>query len=469
MLEEPEKERGFCREHWCMWIYILLAVIGITVPTYMYLKPCEDELTTYVEPVDVFMLIDASKSLSETSWEGEKDAAAQFLEELDQDVEDLQVGFLTFTGHWENKDEGKEPVLRDINNLSEDIDSVTSNIDGLGDSHSYLQIGTNFHEPLMECKRQLELFGRDDSYKLCVLMTDGEDMSSSVHRLPPKYKRKYGECARGCSDPIEAATEVKSLNNTEIMAIYSGSRAQGKSTLYQMSSCDSLDLVQEEECDYFTQVDDFPDLRHKVANLTEGIVEQITRTHMKCVKGPWLGFLALLIPLIVMIFLPHCLRCCGALRTVKKTRVINETRVPPPPPPMITEQQETPPPPYPAMEKKVKKAYKWEVDTGSYIRSAGNITPDWGKGGYVPKSAPQKGEKRKITVDNVDEADHVEYEYYEVEQTLEEWAEERMSGAATNIGDCCYWFWCCCGLCCCYKQAQGEDDIALLDPSQAVE
>ena len=50
-------------------------------------------------------------------------------------------------------------------------------------------------------------------------------------------------------------------------------------------------------------------------------------------------------------------------------------------------------------EKKIKKAYKWEVDTGKYIRSTGNIRPDWGKNGFVPESAPTEGPKRKVTVD----------------------------------------------------------------------
>ena len=144
-------------------------------------------------------------------------------------------------------------------------------------SEMYARWGTNFHEPLVECQKQLEIFGKQGSYKLCVLMTDGEDMSHSTDDLPQRFHDRYGDCARGCSDPvwfslnitswhdgveIQSAYEVKTFNDTEILAIYSGYSQEGMDALYQMSSC--IDYAQDiDQCLYFTQVNDFPDLRHK--------------------------------------------------------------------------------------------------------------------------------------------------------------------------------------------------------------
>jgi len=463
-MKAEKTQKSFLRQHWCLCIYILLAVIGITVPAYMYLKPCEDEISKVVQPADVFILMDASKSLHQVSWQGEKDAAIEFLDQLNDNVTDLQIGFLTFTGHWEGKNERDHPVLRDVTKLGSSFEDVEAAINALPDAKHYLELGTNFHEPLLECKSQLQWFGRKDSYKLCVLMTDGEDMSYSYHGA------KWGQCARGCSDPIEASNEVKTFNDTEIMAIYSGHRDGGKQTLFQMSSC--LDYDQEvDDCLYFTQVDDFPQLHAKTSNITAKIVESITREHVKCVKGPWLGFLLLLVPLLVMLLLPHCIRCAGGMKKLKKMRIVNEgPLIPPPPPPAAFNQQTGSAPSAPPMEKKIKKAYKWEVDTGKYIRSTGNIRPDWGKDGFVPQSAPTEGPKRKVTVDSGEEADGYEYEYVEVEQTLEEWAEEKMSGAANRFCGACYWFWCCCGMCPCYKERLDDGmEIKLLTTKEALE
>jgi len=462
-MKEKEQTKSYWRQHWCLIVYIILAVIGILVPTWAYLQPCEDEVSSYTQPADVFVLIDASKSLNSKSWKGEKDAAVQLLTQLNtsESVKDLQVGFLTFTGHWEGKIEHKYPVLRNVTNLGTDIDNVTHRIGTLGDK-SYLQYGTNFHEPLSECKSQLEDYGREDSYKLCVLMTDGEDMSFTYHG-------HYGSCARGCSYPLQTASEVRNFSDTEILAVYSGRKTRGRDTLYNMSSCRDYDMPVD-DCMYFTQVDDFPDLHAKLDNITNKIIDEINYTHVKCVKGPWLGFLLLLIPLVVMLMLPHCLRCCGAMKTVKKVRIINDApKVPPPPPPTYNAGAEQAPPSAP-VEQKIKKAYKWEVDLGSYVRTGGNIKPDWGKNGYVPKSAPTEGERRKRTVDDHEQADGYEYEYVEVEQTLEEWAEETMSGAANRFCSACYWFWCCCGMCCCYKKEEEEDamGIKLLTPADAL-
>jgi len=463
-MKEKEQTKSFCRQHWCLCVYVILAVIGITVPAWAYMQPCEDQITTYTQPADVFILIDASKSLKQESWKGEKDAAMELIRNLNSSdsVKDLQVGFLTFTGHWEHKNEHAQPVLRDITNLGTDINDVTGGIDALGDAHSYLQIGTNFHEPLSACKSQLEDYGRPDSYKLCVLMTDGEDMSFT-------YRGSQGSCARGCSYPLETAAIVRNISNTEILAIYSGKRKKGRDTLYAMSSCTDYQMPVD-DCMYFTQVDDFPDLRSKLDLITANIIDEINYEHVRCVKGPWLGFLLLLVPLLVMLMLPHCLRCCGAMKKVKKVRIINDApKVPPPPPPSYDASVAGTPATAPPVEKKIKKAYKWDVDLGSYIRSGGNIKPDWGSNGFVPKSAPTEGERRKVTVGDDEQADGYEYEYVEVEQTLEEWAEEKMTGAAGRFCTACYWFWCCCGMCCCYKKE--EDDgmaITLLTPADAL-
>merc|ERR1719433_2535457 len=112
-------------------------------------------------------------------------------------------------------------------------------------------------------------------------------MSYSASHLPHGWHQKYGDCARGCSDPIEASEIVKAFNDTEIMAIYSGTRASGRNTLYAMSSCVDYNMTVDDRdrCDYFTQVDDFPDLRHSIKNLTEGIVAEVSKTHVQCVKG----------------------------------------------------------------------------------------------------------------------------------------------------------------------------------------
>ena len=67
-----------------------------------------------------------------------------------------------------------------------------------------------------------------------------------------------------------------------------------------------------------------------------------------------------------------------------------------------------------------------------------------------------------------EDADGYEFEYYEVEQTLEEWAEEKMSGAANRMCRSCWWVFCCCGCCPCYDRSEEISDIKLLDPHRAM-
>merc|ERR1719204_17935 len=111
-----------------------------------------------------------------------------------------------------------------------------------------------------------------------------------------------GACARGCSYPLKTAELVRNDSSTEILAIYSGKHRRGRDTLYAMSSCTDHNMTVD-DCMYFTQVDDFPDLRSKLGLITANIIDEINYQHVRCVKGPWLGFLLLLVPLLVMLML----------------------------------------------------------------------------------------------------------------------------------------------------------------------
>ena len=127
--------------------------------------------------------------------------------------------------------------MRVYSNLTSDVSKVTDDLELVRTSQ--LQGGTYFVQPLNECKRQMDVHGRSGSYKLCVLITDGDN-----------------------SDREEGLTTAGSMirDGYNIKGVFVGTNLQYAQVLFVATSC-------------AFSVADSPASRHPECNITTKCAE----------------------------------------------------------------------------------------------------------------------------------------------------------------------------------------------------
>jgi len=248
------------------------------------------------------------------------------------------------------------------------------------------------------------------------------------------------------------------------------------------STCEGVDpsiCAGEDNCPYFKNEPNFDDFVAESTELAQRIISTVPMTQTieeSCDKAPWLGFLALLIPFILLC-LTGCI--CRRKKTIvqrKETKVLKKAvsapvRAPPPqpsPPP----QPNAPPPGGSVPAKAGGKKYKWDISAADqylWARDGGAIAPmKVNFAGKAPPSAPKDlSTKKVVVVEEWEGEDGFEYEYVEVENTfegvVEEYAEEIAKIPIFRLlCCCCLWqklCFCCkpfCCDCCCIEDQIGE-------------
>jgi len=253
------------------------------------------------------------------------------------------------------------------------------------------------------------------------------------------------------------------------------------------STCEGVDpsiCAGEENCPYFKNEPNFNDFVAESTELAQRIISTVPRTQTieeSCDKAPWLGFLALLIP-FVLLCLTGCM--CSRKKTMvqrKETKVLKKAvsapamRAPPPQPTPLPKPN-APPSGGNVPAKAGGKKYKWDIaaaDQYMWARDGGAVGPmKVNFAGKAPPSAPKDlTTKKMVVVEEWEGEDGYDYEYVEVENTfegvVEEYAEEIVKIPIFRLlCCCCLWqklCFCCkpfCCDCCCIEDQIGEKRIS---------
>jgi len=379
----------------------------------MFLMPCNGQTSFVKQPVDMFVILDSSGSVSDAEWARSTESASQWVRVFhEQNPDNMQVGVSQFS---------------DITSLNSqfhpDVNVSLAVLSDLGRN----QVGGTAYVPALELfQASLDSHRVPGSFAMGLFISDGE--------------------------PNESANEILSLvdelkaDNVTMVGVMIGSSTSAASTMFRIASCEQYDM---ETCPNFISLDNFEEFQEDSAALANSVALQVGLTEeVSCEPGLWWLSLLLLLPLLLVL----CVPCCVNKKKKKLKRKYKKPDVenPRPAPPAVPDQPKR----VPTNAKKQK--YKWEVkNADAYLWNLGGGTApmavDYGE--KAPPSAPKdlsQGKfKRKCEV--WEEADGFCYEYEVEDLTLEEWAEEALEDVAKNglsglLAACC----CCC--CCCKKK-----------------
>jgi len=376
-------------------------------------------------PIDVFMNFDSSNSLSLDEYHAQSEAMIAILDQFrivgrDKEIP-VQIGFRGFAG------EDAEFQLIDLRKPANAINKLRDIDERM--TRDQLQPQTSFYKPLVDCQEQLNEAG---NVRICILITDGID----TFWTDTDNNRRV---IRG-REPMDGAVGAWD-KGIKVMGIFIGNtrnsdrRANSKG-LYTLTSCNeekrvtrqafdetylSLDNQEVKDCTWHGDYDDHAGLQQKAEEIVNEFsllafteeVEYVTT----CEKAAWAGFLVLCIPLIGACMFPCCLRLAGKKRIIVRAKHKNDF-APGTKPENLAQG--------PSLLKK-GKAFKWQVNTGTYIRgTGGNIQVDFGD--YAPDAAPRLSGNQAERVSRRSELRSWEspdgYVYVEDEVTTEELVEE---------------------------------------------
>lgn len=404
-------DQSCLRRNWCWILRIVLALVGLGIPLYMmFLMPCEGETTFVKQPVDMFVILDASGSVSDIDWQRSTQSASEWIKVFDeQNPENMQVGVSQFSD---------SSTLN--SQFHPDVSVSLSALEGLERDHVG---GTAYVPALQLLQSSLNSHRVSGSFAMALFISDGEPNES------------YNQI-------ISIVDELKA-DNVTMVGVMIGNSNSAAQTMFEISSCELYDM---ERCPNFIFMDNFEEFQQDSQELANSVALQVGLTEeVSCEPGIWWLSLLLILPLLLLL----CAPCCVNKKKKKLKRKYKapdaENPLPKVAPPALPQRP------------KGKKKYKWDVKNADHYlwNFQGGTTPmavDYGT--KAPPSAPKdlsQGKfKRKAEV--WEEADGFCYEYEVEELTLEEWAEEAFDEATKNglsglLASCC----CCC--CCCCKKS----------------
>jgi len=432
------------KANWCWAVRIILAIVGITVPLIMFLKPCEDvEIVSFEmiqPPLDLYLLLDASGSMR-YDWYDCKQAAVNLAQTFGSTLSEGQLrvgGGIFSTGSYV------------FTNFTSDIDYATSEIANWEMDYG----GTNYEAGLntffatwMETKNLDEY-----ANTILIMVSDGQP--------------------NGGNDPDYSEISYILRNDWGIyimgIMVTSDDDGTGIEALESVSTCADMNDTASDGCIWFADFADFDTFVENAEGIAESLADTVGQANIEhrqsdCVKGPWLIFLLLLLPLLAVCILPYILslrRNVVIKRKKPPPFVPPVAKNPPPPPPEALKARPPPPPPLAAKPKVEKPRFKWKIQANDHYlwsTTGGGAAPmkvDWA--GKAPPSAPVDPHAEKVRVRLSVQAEpvavrdlgdgYIEEEYIE-EKTLEQWTEEK-AGVAFDKAK---WFLCC-GCCSGYKK-----------------
>jgi len=443
LVDEFLVKQGFLRQHWCWVVRIILAIIGITIPIIMFMKPCEDEEVMTYEirkaPLDLFLLLDGSGSMA-YDWGTCLSAATSIISVFaESDISELRVAAGQFS-----------TTANTIVDYTNDTDYATAVIqsESLQYGYTYYEWGLQLFLDMWSLQKNPDL----NEQSILVMISDGA----------PTYNNnadvKYDEMA----------DNIRNKYNVSIMGIMvsNGGDGSAQAALKSVSSCDGVSNDELGNCTWYAEFDDFETFEthsQEIANsLTETLVPiGVERFELMCVKGPWLGFLLLLIPLLAVLIMPYCVslkRHVKLVRPKPTTKQFEMIKTPPPfPAEKLNPPRPPPPPPAALQPQEGASKYKWKIKAADHYiwGGAGGARPmrvDWA--GKAPPAAPKdyrhldKMERVPLRVPVVSKPiqvtdlgnGYVEEELI-LEQSLEQWSEAKARAFWSKVkSNCC----CCC-------------------------
>jgi len=225
-------------------------------------------------PLKANFVVDGSGSISAEMWKDQQVAGKKFIEALEKNnggqSGDLEIGIVQFAS---------------TANVELEVTSDTQQAVEVLGSINQMDGGTQYDKALQACRTNLANDDDMDSFKVCVLITDGEDNS--------------GESA-------ERLKQMAGGDDTAIFGIFVGDSQDGQQTLRGTTSCGKAQ-VKDEQCDFFASAADYNELATKA----EGVAAEITKAVdiATCLMtSALIGF-----PTIVAMCLPYFLWCAQGI------------------------------------------------------------------------------------------------------------------------------------------------------------
>lgn len=379
--------------NWVLWILIAVALAGLALAGFFALQPCEPTVVeTIVEhtemvtieteiivqslgALDLVFVIDDSGSVDDTEWQLEMDGAAAFLSAMLNQYNGTEHLFRAAMIEFASDTFVTFPFAPNETavDLLASIQTHTRTISG----------GTDTNEALDAARLHLDEWSTDGQFRFVVVISDGASSSAT--------------------SSLEAAGLLQT-DNTTVAGIMVGTDNANQRELFSMTSCTPADqsVVVDQatfeagvNCTYFVPAESFDAIvtsantiattievptTATVETVQEQIAETIEETEFTttCVEPEYLGFLALLLPLIFYLLIMPLIHAC-------------RQKFCPPPPPAAAD---------PAAKGSADgdktgatEGKKWKtVQTGGYLWSmsgGGAALVEVNFGDKAPPSAPQ--------------------------------------------------------------------------------
>lgn len=193
-------------------------------------------------PLNAVFLVDGSASISPPQWttaiQANKNFIADFTRVYSSDVGKLNFGFVQFS-----------TISRVEQSITHDLSTVNSTLDGMQQMNG----NTDMNKALRQCQSLLSNYraAGKKTFDVCVLITDGEDTSSST----------------------EAELKSNVADDTAVFGIFVGNNQAGADKLHKLVDCGKAKGKSKSGCDFFASATDFNALIDK----THEIAEDVTR------------------------------------------------------------------------------------------------------------------------------------------------------------------------------------------------
>jgi len=238
------RKAGYWRLDFVSKVLITLAVVGIqTMFVAAVLPPGVISAHNARLPLKAVFLVDGSGSVTPQQWKTGRRANQQFVSDFAKvygsDQGKLHFGFIQFS----------DAAFVELP-LTSDLDSVTARLGSMKQRGG----DTNFADALAACQTMLDGYTQvaDNSFDVCVLLTDGEDRS---------YK-------------TDAELKKMVRPETAVFGIFVGKDPLGQSKLHNLVGCGRSEDQGKQDCNFFASAADFDAL----LDTTHEIAQDVTRS-----------------------------------------------------------------------------------------------------------------------------------------------------------------------------------------------
>jgi len=367
---------NYLRMRWCIVLYLIFALMGV-IPLFILAgSSCSTVISTVEvagpQPLDVFFCMDTSLSLSVQEWIENQAAVASLMDvftlKTNERNSSLQLGYVTFLGAWwsNNVERFSNESLRDLNNLTVDVDFIRGDVQNLPDNN-YLDLGTNFDEPLMECQRQFAMHGQEGALEVCVLVTDGKDLWPDGC-----LRHDFVNSSQICgTDPKPIAAQMKDTQNVMILGVYIGEDDESAELIFNLSSCSEIPGATRGNCTWEADAEDNPSLQASAEEIVSSVVNSLDEKYFiqleNCIDPEHAVLLLMIIPLILAVSVSFYVNCIKSKETIIRKIAISDVSPAMIPPNLDHE-------PAPTESKRVGRAT---------AISTINFNGAWKSGGYI--------------------------------------------------------------------------------------